>query len=186
MYKAWNRIFLSIVLISTPSLALSNPKLVTQPLYKSIEVGDLEKAKVLLNDVDVNSQDSSGYTPLYKAVFYNHLDLVKYLFELGAKPNLSDVEGLTPLHVAAIENLPHMIETLRKEGANIETKDYYGYTPLHLAADQGNYDSALKLIDYRANVNSRSEWGGTPLHASVAKKNIHLIRLLIANGAQLG
>ncbi|SVB68488.1 uncharacterized protein METZ01_LOCUS221342, partial [marine metagenome] len=142
MYKAWNRILLSIILISTPSSALSNPKLVTQLLYKSIEIGDLEKVKVLLNDIDVNSQDSSGYTPLYKAVFYNHLDLVKYLFELGAKPNLDDVEGLTPLHVAAIEDLPHMIEILREKGANLEAKDDYGYTPLHLAADQGNYDSA--------------------------------------------
>jgi len=162
-------ILLSIVFIFMSSLAFSTPES-ARLLYKAIEVGDLDEAKVLLAGTDVNAQDSWGYTLLYKAVFYNRLDFIKYLFELGANVNLKDVEGLAPLHVATLENLPRIIEILKDEGADIEAKDKYGYTPLHLAADQGSFNVAQQLIYAGANVNSRSEWGGTPLHASVAKK----------------
>ena len=159
-------ILLSIVFALTSSSAFSTPGSAARLLYKAIEVGDLEKAKILLVGADVNLQNSLGYTPLYKAVFYNRLNFVEYLFELGAKVNLADGEGLAPLHVAAIENLPGMIKTLKDKGADIEAKDKYGYTPLHLAADQGIFNAAQQLIYAGANVNSRSEWDGTPLHSS--------------------
>ena len=160
-------ILLSVVFILTSSSASSAPQ-PARLLYKAIEVGDLDKAKVLLAGTDVNARDSLGYTPLYKAVFYDRLDFVKYLIELGANVNLGDTEGLASLHVAALENLPGMIKILKNKGADIEAKDNYGYTPLHLAADQGSFNAAQQLIYAGANVNSRSEWGGTPLHASVA------------------
>ena len=52
-------------------------------LYKAIEIGEMEKAKELLAGIDVNTQDFLGYTPLYKAVFYNRVNFVKYLFFIG-------------------------------------------------------------------------------------------------------
>jgi ankyrin repeat protein len=112
-------ILLSIVFILMSSSAFSTPQL-ARLLYKAIEVGDLDKAKVLLAGTDINAQDSLGYTPLYKAVFYNRLDFIKYLFELGANVNLGDFEGLAPLHVAALENLPDIIEILKDEGATLK------------------------------------------------------------------
>ena len=85
-------------------------------LYKTIEIGDLENAKILISDTDINYQDQLGYTLLYKAVFYDRLNFVQYFFELGANVNISDIEGLAPLHVAALENLPVMIKTLKDKG----------------------------------------------------------------------
>ena len=49
-------------------------------LYKTIEVGDLENAKLLISDTDINYQDQLGYTLLYKAVFYDRLNFVQYFF----------------------------------------------------------------------------------------------------------
>ncbi len=131
-------------------------------LYKAIEAGDLDRVKINFNDVNINHQDSWGYTPLYKAVFYNRKKIVEHLFRNGADVNLADVEGLAPLHVSALENLPDLALALKKMGANIEAKDNYGYTPLHLAADQGSLQTAQLLVSRGANVNTRSEWGGTP------------------------
>ena len=165
-------VLLGIIFGSTSISAFSTSEPGVGLLYKAIEIGEMEKAKELLADIDVNTQDFLGYTPLYKAVFYNRVDFVKYLFELGANANLSDVEGLGPIHVATLKNLLGMIKTLKDKGADIEAKDKYGYTPLHLAADQGSLNTAKQLIYAGANVNSRSEWGGTPLHASVAKKKL--------------
>jgi len=114
-------ILLIIVFILTSSLAFSSPRSTVRLLYKAIETGDLDKAKLLLVGTDVNCQNSLGYTPLYKAVFYNRLNFVDYLIELGANVNLGDGEGLSPLHIAAIENLPGMIKALKDKGADIES-----------------------------------------------------------------
>jgi len=98
-------VLLGIILGSTSISAFSTSEPGVGLLYKAIEIGEMEKAKGLLAGIDVNRQDFLGYTPLYKAVFYNRVDFVKYLFELGANANLSDVEGLGPIHVATLENL---------------------------------------------------------------------------------
>ncbi len=87
-------ILLIIVFVLTSSLAFSSPRSAVRLLYKAIEAGDLDKAKLLLVGTDVNCQNSLGYTPLYKAVFYNRLNFVEYLFELGAKVNLGDGENV--------------------------------------------------------------------------------------------
>ena len=110
-------ILLSFLFLLTPSSAFSTNEPPTRLLlYKTIEIGDLEKAKVILAGTDINSQDHLGYTLLYKAVFYNRLNFVEYFFELGANVNLSDIEGLAPLHVAVLENLPGMIKILKDKG----------------------------------------------------------------------
>ncbi len=110
-------ILLSFLFLLTPSSAFStNEPPARLLLYKTIEVGDLEKAKVILAGTDINYQDHLGYTLLYQAVFYNRLNFVEYFFKLGANVNLSDIEGLAPLHVAALENLPGMIKILKDKG----------------------------------------------------------------------
>ena len=113
-------ILFSFLFLLAPSSAFSTNEPPTRLLlYKTIEIGDLEKAKVILTGTDINHQDHLEYTPLYKAVFYNRLNFVEYFFELGANVNLSDIEGLAPLHVAVLENLPGMIKILKDKGPRI-------------------------------------------------------------------
>ena len=143
MYKKLVSLFVLSVIIFILQLGVSSAGSMAEEmrlLYKAIEAGDLDRVQININEV--NYQDSWGYTPLYKAVFYNRKKLVEYLFRYGADVNLADVEGLAPLHVSALENLPDLALALKKMGANIEAKDNSGYTPLHLAADQGNFQTA--------------------------------------------
>ena len=156
-----------------------------EKLYKAIELNDLEKAKKLLIGLDIDGQDKSGITPLYKSVFHNRTGLVHLLLKQGADANLTDHEGLSPLHVAALENLGKLVPMLLDRGANLEAKDNYGYTPLHLAVDQGSTRSASVLIERGANVYNRTDWNNTPLHASVASGNMKLVKLLLKEGAKI-
>ena len=89
-------VLLGIIFGSTSISAFSTSEPGVGLLYKAIEIGEMEKAKELLAGIDVNTQDFLGYTPLYKAVFYNRKKLVEYLFRYGADVNLADVEGLAP------------------------------------------------------------------------------------------
>ena len=57
-------------------------------LIKAAEKGDLSTVQELVqNKVNIDCQDSEGFTPLHKAAAYNHLEVVKYLLRQGANPN---------------------------------------------------------------------------------------------------
>lgn len=45
-----------------------------------------------------------------------HIDVAKFLLELGADVNQADKYGRTPLHVAAAVDYPEMVEILIKNG----------------------------------------------------------------------
>ena len=50
--------------------------------------------------MNINVQDSKGYTPLITACQYGHLALVAFLVSRGANLELEDKNGDTALHWA--------------------------------------------------------------------------------------
>ncbi len=50
--------------------------------------------------VDPNTKDIDGETPLHKAAFWGHVDVVKLLLVYGADPTVKDEGGRTPLDLA--------------------------------------------------------------------------------------
>jgi len=68
--------------------------------HTAAQAGDLNTLKVHLSkDKElVNKQDANGWTPLHEATRGGHLDMVKYLIEQGADPNIkTGGEGGTAL-----------------------------------------------------------------------------------------
>ena len=64
-------ILLSFLFLLAPSSAFStNEPPARLLLYKTIEIGDLEKAKVILAGTDINSQDHLGYTHYFIKQFF--------------------------------------------------------------------------------------------------------------------
>ena len=69
--------------------------------------------------VDVNNRDHLGRTPLFISVKANKdTDLVKFLIQSGADPNISDNELNSPLHVAAERGLKEFALMLLSAGAD--------------------------------------------------------------------
>lgn len=48
----------------------------------------------------VHVQDSDGYTPLHRAAYSNHVDVISYLLSIGANVNTKTQLGWTALHSA--------------------------------------------------------------------------------------
>ena len=67
---------------------------------------------LIANGADVNAKDIDGWTPLRKAAFYGHREIVELLIANGADVNAKDDEGRTPLDEAAGE----IADLLRKHG----------------------------------------------------------------------
>ena len=70
--------------------------------------------------VCVDAQD--GLTPLTLSALYDcSEDVIHFLLELGANPNVPDVDGFRPLHFA---NTPLKVKLLVEAGADVDATDY--------------------------------------------------------------
>ena len=70
------------------------------PLHKAIEINDHQAVKLLINNganVDLASS-KNGWTPLITAIYFNRVDMVRFLLESGADVLKSDEHGWAPIH----------------------------------------------------------------------------------------
>jgi len=75
---------------------------------------------------DINEQDKMGQTLIWKAVSYNRAEILQYLLNAGADPNIPDKEGFPPFHLAILNGNIHLVQVLFKKKVNIDVLDSYG------------------------------------------------------------
>ena len=72
----------------------SDLQLIT-PLHVAAEKNSLDALRYLHSiGCDINAQEHNGYTPLHRAYYYEHNQVVQLLLSLGANPNIKDHYGL--------------------------------------------------------------------------------------------
>jgi len=112
--------------------------------YRELQIINL----ILSQNPDINIQNSSGETPLYKAIDNN--ELIILLLSQNPKPNLDlqGYRGMTVLHRAIykqdIELVTILLEQNPKPNLDIENID--GDTALHLAVYSKNKDLVSLLV----------------------------------------
>ena len=93
---------------------------------KASEADALEAVKLLVEEygLDVNFVADTGETAMHAAAYRGANSIVQYLFDRGAKLDVSDLSGRTPLKIAmgveygnSFATHPHTEELLRKLGA---------------------------------------------------------------------
>lgn len=92
--------------------------------------------------------DEDGYTPLHRAAYSGHVDIVSALLAAGSKSNPRTVDGWTPLHSACRWRNVSVASLLLQHGAELNAQTNGGLTPLHLAASHtssSKVDSAHTL-----------------------------------------
>ena len=77
--------------------------------------GNFEAVKLLTESgACINQQDKgNGFTPLIKAVFKGHVDIVKYLLKKGADKNVYSFERKSALDYAYARNNKEIINSLK-------------------------------------------------------------------------
>jgi ankyrin repeat protein len=136
-------------------------------LYEAAALGDLEIVKKTLEKEPsrVNSHSIDGFTPLSLASFFGNEEIVAFLLERGADPNLvaRNSQKVQALHSSVAHGHYVISKMLISHGANVNAKQEGGFTPLHEAAQSGNYEIAKLLIANGASINERIDSGKTPL-----------------------
>ncbi|GLJ12763.1 hypothetical protein SUGI_0197280 [Cryptomeria japonica] len=123
-------------------------------LWGACVIGDLERIERLISKgVDVNAEDSYGYSPLHYAARNGHSQACSVLLKNGAFVNKKLRSGqATSLHRAAYAGHEEVVKVLLAAAADPCAQDSYGCTPLHKAVKQGHERIASMLTNVNKKV----------------------------------
>ncbi|TSK87475.1 Caskin-1 [Bagarius yarrelli] len=123
------------------------------------------KAKLLgsAKKVNVNFQDTDGFSALHHAALNGNLELISLLLDSQAMVDIRDQKGMRPLHYAAWQGKSEPMKMLLKSGSSVNGPSDEGQIPLHLAAQHGHYDVSEMLLQHQSNPCIVDNAGKTPL-----------------------
>ncbi|XP_008279349.1 histone-lysine N-methyltransferase EHMT2 isoform X2 [Stegastes partitus] len=134
-------------------------------LHHAAKLGNLEIVSMLLEtgQVDVNAQDSGGWTPIIWAAEHKHVDVIKSLLNRGADVSINDKELNVCLHWAAYAGNVDIAELVLNAGCSLASVNVHGDTPLHIAAREGYLDCVTLFLSRGADIDIMNREGDTPL-----------------------
>jgi len=153
----------------------------TSPVWGLLKKGDDSARAYFQGEVDVNTTDPDGKTPLLYAVERKDPQLTSFFLSLGADPNLTDSEGQTPLGICINNNDPKTAEVLAANGANIHqsipSADNSSAAILALETNPAVFSAILNPTT----INSTDSSGKTILHnAVIVGKSNAVVEILSA------
>lgn len=196
---------LSIIFVFVLITVIACNKRVTnydQSLFTAAKQGNIVAVKELINKgADINfvcETSCKGWTPLMIAAAENHIDVVKFLLEKGANPNVQNQYGRTALHFAVNYSFEPIVNLLLENGAdpkiktfqNLESNKKEPSSPIEAAIrreDSRNHSKSsyniLKTLIYKTGEVNAEYDQVTPLVAAVVANDYDFVKYLLENGA---
>ena len=120
------------------------------PLHECSANGHATVAEALHSKggADLEARGDGGWTALHVAAFYNQVQVVQRLLQLGARVNSKASWGNTPLHEAACRGSVDAARVLMQHSASIETTNNDKQAPIDLVsfAPQQHQRALRKLL----------------------------------------
>ncbi|KAM3916326.1 caskin-1 isoform 3-T3 [Leptodactylus fuscus] len=139
------------------------------------------KAKLLgsAKRVNVNFQDTDGFSALHHAALIGNTELISLLLEAQAAVDIKDNKGMRPLHYAAWQGKKEPMKLLLKSGSAVNIQSDEGQIPLHQAAQHGHYDVSEMLLQHQSNPCIMDISGKTPLDLACEFGRVGVVQLLL-------
>lgn len=104
-------------------------------LHRAARLGHLDVVIYCLQsgDVDVNTKDNAGYTPLHECCVSGNLEIARLLLSRGANVNCASQDGIRPIHDAVENDNVEMVRLLIVYGADPTLATYGGLSPEKIA-----------------------------------------------------
>lgn len=140
----------------------------------------------LLRGFNPNTPDERGRTGLTLAMRQESWRVVDTLLSApGIDVNLANAQDETPLMLAAVKGNLELVKKLVARDADVNRE---GWAPLHYAASAGlehSVEIAAYLLEESAYIDAASPNGSTPLMLAAQYSNEAMVKLLIAEGADV-
>jgi ankyrin repeat protein len=136
---------------------------------------------------DLEEVDKLGMTALARAIIDKHYNVVARLIDAGANANTVHVYTgslMTPLMIACKNGELAMVKILISGNADVNAKMKGGVTALHIAAEHGLVEIAQVILKHEG-AHTVDERGFTPLLCATEKGNDNVVKLFIAEGADI-
>lgn len=150
-----------------------------QPIIRAVSAGEAELVLQLVKKSDKLLSVRGGWqqmTPLFHSWNANDEDIVAILVNHGARLDIFEAAAL-----GHTETLQALID---EDGERVHaTRDHYDCTPLHCC--RYRIESASLLIAAGADVDRTTYRCWTPLHGRAEHGDVAMVRLLLANGADV-
>lgn len=147
------------------------------------EVQQLISAGVDKNVVTHRHVRWEGASALGAAAYEGHMEIVRYLIDIGTSVNFCDpCQKRTPLHWACLGNQYQAAAYLVTHGADVNHRDLEQTTPLLRAALGNNVDLVRYLIENGADVLHTDVLGCSILHYACIHADKTLVSIVIKAG----
>lgn len=152
-------------------------------------------------NLDIESLNKEGMTPLCMAARQGHYSMVKLLLEQGAQVNHVSNAGSTPLWLACrikeggsevliqgtVNSIPpdreDLVSLLLSYGARPDQVSFRGQTPLNAAATAGDFAVVMRLLEAGADIDHADEQEITSLMYASHFGHSDVVKILLDRGA---
>ncbi|XP_018417050.1 PREDICTED: caskin-2 [Nanorana parkeri] len=162
-------------------------------LIQAVKSGDVATVQKLLAKVrtsknkllgstkrlNVNYQDSDGFSALHHAALSGNSELLLLLLDTQAAVDIKDGNGMRPLHYAAWQGQPEPVRLLLRAAASVNAASNDGQIPLHLAAQYGHYEVSETLLQHQSNPCNVNKSKKTPLDLACEFGRVKVVQLLL-------
>ncbi|KAL1827599.1 hypothetical protein DCAR_0206768 [Daucus carota subsp. sativus] len=160
-------------------------------LHSACRAGNVSLMRKLFSECNeeelaelLSKQNSSGETPLYVAVEYGYVELVRELIEYYdlATAGIKARNGFDALHIAAKQGDLDMVKVLMEAHPELSmTVDMANTTALHTAATQGHREVVYYLLEMESSLaNIARSNGKTALHSAARNGHVDIVKALLS------
>ncbi|CDK30209.1 Ankyrin repeats containing protein [Candidatus Babela massiliensis] len=156
------------------------------PLIYSIKINAKDLVHLFIeHNIDIDYQNSYGWTALMHAVYYNNIELAYLLIKHKADINIQDKEGDSAIFWALRNINIEMLKILIKHNAKTNAVNKLNYTPLMLACLMNDSEIIKLLLRYPNNINLQNLHGETALMFACRNCNKSIVQMLLNLGANI-
>jgi ankyrin repeat protein len=105
----------------------------------------------------LNQQDRSGRTLIFKYAARGDVETTESLLQAGASLQITDHAGWTPLHEACLEGHTEIVQLMLLYNADVDAPGGSGDTPLHDAIGNFHVEVVKLLLNFGASIDLTNE-----------------------------
>ena len=176
--------FLRVALL--PSTADTLETMEDHPIHFAADRGDLGAVQRFITEQPalMDRRDHDNRTPLLRAAYGGHAEMMEWLLDQGADPEAHDVYRWHALYIASHQGHTALVSILLDRGFDINRRANHGMVPLMTAAVHGHVGVVELLLSRKEiEIDRQDNIGWTALYLASFNNHSEVIELLLRAGA---